>query len=82
VGRTSTTVEAHTKEERTRSVNLDGGSMGGMDLDCGGGTVSRHTWRSGQRGTHVEAIGTASRCMRRKNGRRGTDVEEEQSARC
>jgi hypothetical protein len=79
-------VEAHVEEERARSVNLDGGRMGGMDLDGGGGwrgadveavgVASRQTRRrSDQRGTGVKAVGTASRHTWRRSGRRGGSVE-------
>jgi hypothetical protein len=75
-------VEAHTEEERARSVNLDGGRMGGMDLDGGGGwrgtdveavvAASRQTRRrSDRRGTGVKAVGAVSRRTRRRSGRRG-----------
>jgi hypothetical protein len=52
-------VEAQTEEERAHGMNLDGGRVGGMDLDGGGG----------QRGTDVEVVGMASRRTRRRSGR-------------
>jgi hypothetical protein len=69
-GRTSTVVEAHAEEERARGVNLDGGRTGGVDLDGGGGTTSRHARRrSSRRGANVEAIGVTSRRTQRRSGR-------------
>jgi hypothetical protein len=59
VVRTSTTMEAHAEEERSCTINLDGGHAGGMhldggcvggvDLDGGGGTASRRMRRRSSR---------------------------------
>jgi hypothetical protein len=58
-------VEAHTEEERARDVNLNGGCVGGVDLD-GGRAVEAHAEE--ERGADVEAVSAASRRMWRRSG--------------